>query len=440
MTILLLVVAPEQMSWVESTVIRRSVPGWREKVSILQVDPVQFSTLSARTERILFEIAERQPAEVLIAREVGHSSKKLTALGTFTYQCVTGTALQQRVLYEVLDRIGVGWRSRIESELRKWMHGHENVDRWLQQFETLGDRWVGETLLKIFEVVDLRAVSGAMDIPLQDRLGKSICFSYMDDQDAGSSGVIIKHLLDKKYRPEDGQISDLRSALERSQPNDVVYFFEDGLWTGTEMRKVFNALSGAHAGMGIERLSDPSKLNSRPIHLRFSVVTDFGLLALRKYLHANGFANVSIDSFHGQRFIQLLKPGAERELTSQFESLSIKDFDEHLRAQVEPWSFSSGIDVWGGKASEAQVFCHEIGSQLIEEYARVYNKTWKPAELSAFALGGASFGTATAFSHSIPKTCLPLLWTGSKHFKVQRAGKSIAWLPLVADKRLSHWE
>jgi hypothetical protein len=262
----------------------------------------------------------------------------------------------------------------------------------------LGIPWVGEGLLRQLDVIDPNEIVGAFDTPALVSL--NAMFTYISHSDPASSSIWIGGLLARIYgRP---RVKDFVAALGDAKAESHLIICEDALWTGTELRSVLTRLSTGD-------LSGAAK--GKRITFRHCVVTDYGLWIAQQYIFHAHMELVDLSLDEKQRFIRVLPQDlSEAEVRSRWDMPPV-EFEDWLTTYVRPGAFQN-VELWEGRQEEAQGICAEIGRQLIEPYRVEMDKNWRQEVLAAFPLGAARFGSVTAFAHSVPKVCLPMLWLG----------------------------
>ncbi|MBX9776899.1 MAG: hypothetical protein K2Y71_21170 [Xanthobacteraceae bacterium] len=293
------------------------------------------------------------------------------------------------------------------------------MEEWLKQFEHFGQRWVGEALLRQVDIISPDELSQAFDFSAQAKLGSNLLFTFLLDDDHGSSSNRIGAMLTHMYGPTEDLVSSLTNALSQSR----IVVCEDALWTGAEFRKL------------MKRLAPGGDLNAHTHDKRFSfrhcVVSDYGILAARHYLERNKLHFIDLWTGDRQRFVQVLAPHCDEKAIRTHWHLSPEEFDRWLSTNVAPLAFQNA-GLWDGRQEEGQILCQHIGAQLVDKYATEHSKNWPENVRTGFAMGGMRFGSTLMFAHSVPKVCLPIFWLGGP---IEVDGKRIEWKPLLFDAR-----
>ena len=87
----------------------------------------------------------------------------------------------------------------------------------------------------------------------------------------------------------------------------------------------------------------------------------------------------------------------------------------------------------GSQRARVEEFCRDVGHQLFAEYLRRKDYKWGERKIAASSFGMHGLGLNLAFSHSVPKASLPLLWADGK---VQFEGARVDWKPLFANAEI----
>ena len=338
---------------------------------------------------------------------------------------------EREVLPEVLSALRLDWLSLVESSLeRAWVHGvidRQRIESWLQQFELVGHRWVGEKLLR---VLDVWSSSRALEsINLGDGACERFTFLCLNRSQAGKSGDALANQVQKRIRTTRiSTVRDFRTCLEETTDGDVL-FIEDCLLTGTEMVNVFRALLGDSRPGRIPKaqpLTNEEALRKRRIELRFAVVANWGEMTLRRFLDSRNLRNITIGIPAEGTLGTLTTDGVDALRNDRLFTPEFCLADQ--RRDVRKVAFDAP-DVWTSakKSNQAIDFCQTLGHQLFEQYLARKGWSWAPCRLREAALGARGNALALSFSHSVPKETLPLFWMAG-NVKVER--KTLKWEPL----------
>ncbi len=328
-------------------------------------------------------------------------------------------AAVRRELTEHLRSTGAHWRDHAMAELGRFEGHRGNLDAWLQQFAELKHGGVGQKLAARLRIVRTGELpGGAFAMRQADQVGLRRLACYIEDDDQGGSWLEMKGLLERTFPP--GTVHAVRwrdntGTLEfPAAPADEIVIYEDGLWSGYEAVKRLRAM-GAQPPVA-------------PVTLKYGLVTDFGLLVARQAIRSLGLqGRVSIDTSRAE-LVGFLNAEMPEEMRLGL-GMELAEYYVSLHDHIHGYAFRPGDD-W---SSEEITACADIGSQLVREWLRRDNgAAFDEAKVSRFALGGGGFASTVAFSRSVPKVCLPLLWLGGQ---VTLGVRTVAWRPLLVDSR-----
>lgn len=332
-----------------------------------------------------------------------------------------------------LNQCGLSLRGGAVELMQHWSHSSIDriaVDQWLAQFGTLGAqfKWIGEQILASVEMVahaELGELFNELDIPLSSAL----CINR-DVRKTAKSGDVISNLLTKRH-PGTTIYAAPADAIDQDGVSELA-IFEDGLWSGTEALGVIESLLG---------LRDPSKLKTpalkRPevfgevaVVFAYGVATDYGAALVRRFLREKGLSNVQI---RAAKTITVASPAVLAQLESgevDFSKLRETGPSGALNPHIFARLLERGFDP--EKLSMARDFCAVVGEQLLTHYLGEQQvlhgwSPWAPEKVARASLGMHGLGLTQAFSHSVPKASLPLLWRGGP---VTYNGRTVDWVPL----------
>ncbi len=386
----------------------------------------------------LFEYCQDNKIEYVLVPKRVHCNEK--AIAEAGYTVVMGPPVVEMVrgngLLQHLRTLGLDWRSETISRLKHYSLGavgDPEIDKWLGQFERLGNhRAVGEHLLQLLDVLPLSDLGEALSID-SDFYGSDLLVGFNNDK-WGKSWGTVSTLIRKKCTA--ASLLPITEAIEKGAHPRVLRLVEDGLFSGTEMRAIFDSLRGARPvgrSQKVPQLKDPTVLSRVPAQVHFGVVADFGEAMLRRYMAANSLPNIQIVVSGAARKIRVLS--SEFDVLPSPDGATLADeaaFGSQLRSRVIPFVFQ-GDKGWKDLAARdrARTFCENVGEQLWRSYLakKNFNMTdWPDDRVRRCALGMEGLGLAFAFPHSVPKASLPLLWASGT---VTLNGVSVNWIPLL---------
>lgn len=413
--------------------------GWEEQVRF-KVVAKQFS-LDDLTEYVIDDYFESDFRKVYFQKGLLDQEVLQEEGIDFTVR-PSAEALSREIKKSLMD-FGIHWERRAEEEWAKSSLGHLTPKEWVTQFGKLGHPGTARSLLKALRVITDAEVRTAFKLSDAEGIGYTVAHAYFHDNEPGSSCITVKNILEHML-PE-GAVTALDvadSAYFQDLKADVLYVYEDGLWSGVEIVKRLKALSE------IEALAQ----SKTKIVFRYCVTCDAGLAAAR---HASS----KLD--HRLFDIQPAAPGyhfsfVPAGIDLQFPDLVDKS-DAAVRAaidaNIEPYVFGVAA-VWGEECDDARKMCSDIGEQLVRPYlarkAREKRRAQAMQEGSAedvpaidlasvsqedvdrWKLGAMKFGSTIVFASSIPKPVIPLMWLKGE---VTIDGTTVDWKPLFWDAR-----
>ncbi len=374
---------------------------------------------------------------VLVPKRVHCDERAISEAG---YTVVMGPTIVELVrgdgLLHQLRDLGLDWRSEVIARLKHYALGtvgESEIDRWLGQFERLGNhRGVGEHLLQLLDVLPLTDLAEALSTD-SEFYGADLVVGFNNDK-WGKSWGTVSNLIRKKCAS--ASLLPIAEAIGRGGAPRVLRLVEDGLFSGTEMLAVFDSLRGTRAPgrrQKVPHLTDPGILSRVSTQLHFGVVSDFGEAMLRRYMASHALPNIQITVSGAARKVRVLY-GIPEVLSSPDGPDLVNDdvFRTRLRSRVVPFVFQDDKG-WKDAASQlrAKMFCENVGQQLWQGYIAKKNfdfGAWPSDRIRRCALGMEGLGLAFAFPHSVPKASLPVLWARGT---VTLNGTSVDWIPLL---------
>jgi hypothetical protein len=326
--------------------------------------------------------------------------------------------LQERNLY---------WLNYAKNEYKKSSIPHLDPEEWAKQFTDLGHKFIGQHLLKSLQVIHDAELKAVFKMTAADKIGLQIVHGYIKDEEPGSSSAAVKHALAHMYPVSDIVEIDLAAMEKLTKIDaDLVYIYEDGLWSGVELIKRLTKIWQ----------SEHFKKSNLQLHFKYAVTSDAGLAVARLFAKREGLARFQFFPAQDSHHFTFIKGGVD----SRFKALTSQD-DTTIRkavdAVIEPYAFRPQAN-WGDERENAIAVCAEIGSQLIKPFLE-REKAKKGEEITVteevvqtWCLGAAGFASTIVFASSIPKPVLPLLWLNGR---VNLGGREINWRPLFWDAR-----
>ena len=179
-------------------------------------------------------------------------------------------------------------------------------------------------------------------------------------------------------------------------------------------------------------LPSPEVLFNCPVTLKYAVTTTVGCEISNRFLAELGLKNIILQVNSKEGLIENLS-------TEGFNSIKDGTFfvpnshkvlanpNQHL---IRPCF--ENLYVWQteDRARRAMAFCEEIGLQLFRHYLQWKKWDWSEDRIRCCGLGMNGFGLVLAFSQSIPKASLPLLWMDGR---IRFRNRELEWMPLFHD-------
>ncbi|MFN7962160.1 MAG: hypothetical protein U0002_12905 [Thermoanaerobaculia bacterium] len=324
-----------------------------------------------------------------------------------------------------LDLVG----SVVRAVGRAWEHSRldrEHVTTWIRQFETLGSHgWVAKRLLQGIDFWPTERTLDALKIS-EDGLEGIDCITtnrYVPGRSGDALAVKVRKRL-RGFKSPSVPLEALDVALKGGAFRQIAVV-EDSLISGDEFERVIRALVGdlATGQTGrAERLEDLQALRERKLLFRFAVVTDIGLSRFASLVARYALGGFRLDC-GSCRLYRLMSEAGQQALDGNA-------FFDHLNCIVDQDGYINypafAPDLWRAESRRQRAihFCRSIGAQLFSRYAEREGKRWNEARVDQAGIG---YGLLLAFSHSIPKLTLPILWLeGDCEFE----GRRLHWEPL----------
>lgn len=337
---------------------------------------------------------------------------------------------------DILKKYNFHWRNHATHEWGNSSLQCITPDVWAQQFAELGYLEIAKHLLKSLRVVTDAELREAFKISDAERIGLNIAHAFFQDDEPGSSSIAIQNVLEHMYTSPDKVIKiNLASGNSLANINaDVLFVYEDGLWSGVELVERLNAICK----------TEHFTKSSLRLHFKYGATSDVGLLAARLCAKREGLSRIHFYPAKSSHHFKFLKDGI-----NSFEHLNDQS-DEVVRnaldKEIEPYAFQS-VELWGEERENAILVCAEIGEQLVRAFLErkeqvksntvesgVNNKSIHVSDekVTQLKLGAGSFASTIVFASSIPKPVLPLMWLQGR---VTIGNKSVNWRPLFWDAR-----
>ena len=337
--------------------------------------------------------------------------------------------LNQRLKDILIDR-GYEWLIAAKKEWEKSELGVATPEEWMAQFVAIDCKELGRNLLKLLKVITNHELREAFSLNRSEIEGLKVCHAFVKDVEQGSSSQTVEPILAKMHGANVAIGIDLDDSTQWQRLNvDVIYVYEDGLWSGVELVKRIERIYSA----------DPDGKSNITFHFRFAATSDVGLIAARAATKTGRLPTINLSGKSPDLH--------HRFLENEFDIAKLigRNNDEIRKAldsAVIPQAFISK-ELWNHKQDEWLNQCKEIGSQLTKKFLE-HRKRLKdniPASENVsiskqkameWGLGALNFGSTIIFSSSIPKPTIPLMWLAGT---VTHNGKTCVWKPLFYDAR-----
>jgi hypothetical protein len=419
---LVIVVPSDQESAIRKRILDIAAWGWEASVRLVGASTrgAKHADRVAAASKILDIVDEFNASSLIVAKEVVYERSVIEQHQDLDFRALHFRVLRDRVVPRELESRKLLWRKVVDERLGLWSSTTCNAEEWLGQFGALGARGLGEVLLRQVEVISHNDVVHAIQASAAG-LGPDVIFTFMAESDPAASANWMGGVLTRMYGTANAK--DFVGALAEAKTGSHLVVCEDGLWTGTELRRRLGLLS--------DRGELGPVAKDKRISFHYAVLTDFGLAIARHFIEHAGLDAVDLLQDHTQRRVRVLRTSLTEDEIRSKHHLSPEEFEDWLTTQVQPLAFQND-GLWAGRHDEARRLCIEIGTQLIDKYAQDEYKRWREPVKLGFALGAGGIGSTLVFGHSIPKVCLPILWLAGP---VRIGSVSLNWKPLFHDGR-----
>jgi hypothetical protein len=440
---LLVLVKQSDASRIVEEIGDRSCASWEQYVEIRALaerkrarknnaDPLDFVE---NTSRIIGDCVEGRFAKIISMDHLMIDRARLKDYAIPIYFVKSKSVLLSEV-FDELKKQKVHWLEYAQSQWGKSELPGLKPEAWVHQFHQLDCGWVGRNLIKLLKVISNDELRQAFTIPRADHEGLKVVHAYFKDDEPGSSSLNVRKILEHLY--ESSSIIEYSPTfltnIDPAQQMDIIYVYEDGLWSGVELVRRLNDLCCA----------GKTRNEHVQIHFRYGVTSDAGLIAGRLFTKKNRIRNVQLRPAHSNYHFGFLQADAYARL-QELHNATDDEIRQAIDDAVEPFAFQSE-KVWGDKKAKAMDICACLGSQLVlpflerrerEKLAASAGTAPPSGQVSAekcmrWALGALRFASTVAFSSSVPKPLLPLMWLEGP---VRLNNVELHWRPLFRDVR-----
>lgn len=430
---ILLVIESSGLSRVTKFINDEAIADWRNVIQIFPLENKKLPRSKAKeysvtnSYELIKESAEKNFELVIVNIDVP-LDLELLQKEELPLKRVTSFKTLLKVLGDQLKDRNLHWHSHAMNEWNKSSIRCQSPELMVQQFAELGYPQIGKQLLKGLRVVteaDLRSVFTISDA---EKIGHKVVHAFIQDDEPGSSSIAIKNVLEHLYPLGDVVKINIENLAEiESLEADVVYVYEDGLWSGVELVNRLNAICK----------TEFFRNSNIQLHFRYGITSDAGLIAARLFAKRERIGRLQFAAAKPENHYTFLKPGID----TCFQDVSDcgdNVIREALDKEIEPYAFRCKAD-WNNDPSQAMEVCLEIGKQLIRPFLERREKEKNgfqtqvtEEKVTRWGLGALGFASTVVFASSVPKPVLPLFWLDGQ---VSFNGKSIDWRPLFWDTR-----
>ncbi|MFI4940599.1 MAG: hypothetical protein ACHP7O_09715, partial [Burkholderiales bacterium] len=275
----LLIVKASEFARISADIKKIAVVGWEVGIELSALDDKKLPRREARnyieenSHDLLTKFAGQNFARVIIQEGVPLDIEFLEEEGIPVRHVKSRLTLLQVVDDELRDR-NLHWHGRAMSEWSKSSIQHASPDVMVQQFAELGYPQIGKQLLKSLRVVTEADLKEAFKTSDAEKLGLHVVHAFVHDDEPGSSSLAVRNVLEHLYPLGDVVKIDVANLAEVARLKaDVVYVYEDGLWSGVELVKRLNAICK----------TTHFKDSDVQLHFKYGVTSDAGLVAARLF-------------------------------------------------------------------------------------------------------------------------------------------------------------
>lgn len=369
------------------------------------------------------------------------NKKRINAAG-YAVESAASTKTMKAKIKTALRDCDLEWQAHANAEWRKSAITHATVQQWYQQFSSRGYGAVAKNLLKGLRVItqgEIREAFRGRGLE-GDNIGQRCLHAYVADDELGASSNSVSDVLSKLWTEGEICSLDLRNPdFFKSLDADILYVYEDGLWSGVELVKRLDQLSKMPTFM---------ESNVR-IEFRYCAAADAGLAAGR--LAVSNYPAGKFAVLSAEHHFTFLREGVDHRF-ADLPDRSDVSVRKAIDASIEPYIFSR-TKLWGDSSAAAVQLCGDIGAQLIKpflekqakrkaEKAAVAQGNYldcelhvpdiEPAKILKWKLGAEGYASTVVFQSSVPKPVLPVMWLAGP---VMLDGEEIEWAPLFWDSR-----
>jgi len=438
----LILVKESEFRRVQTQINKDAIVGWQNAIDIQPINDQrlsrpEFSKLrEENTQYIISKYDDESFGDLIVQDGLPLNIDYLKSEITSLIPVNSIKMLLKEVVNKLKDH-NLHWHDYAISEWKKSSIGCIYPDEWARQFQDLGYPQIGKHLLKSLRVVTEAELREAFKTSETDKIGLNVAHAFFHDDEAGSSSIAIQNVLEHMYSSPD-KVIKINLASENCLADikaDVLFVYEDGLWSGVELVNRLNAIckTGHFTHSNLQ------------LHFKYGTTSDVGLSAARLFAKREGLSHLQFRPAKSSHHFKFLKDGFDTRL-EHLDDRNDEAIRKALDMEIEPYAFRS-VEMWGEEQKEAISMCTEIGRQLVrpflerkEQAKNIKSEIGEHTKhiditdemIAKWELGAHGFASTIVFASSIPKPVLPLMWLQGP---VRLGNKSVNWRPLFWDAR-----
>lgn len=357
-----------------------------------------------------------------LSRDYGCSSQVVSASHYFKSN--------QKGLFDLLHHAGISWEAYANDVHAKYDHSSSfTVSDWLNQCKRIGAYDLGKMILHGTRVKLTReCVKQFHDKWNGEQLDSDALIGVLSRM--GKSGAALSPGLEKSFQSKCSGIGECIELCAEQQTSRVIHIFEDGLWTGIELKKIIDSLRGvAQQNPKCTPLRNTDDLRKNEIIFHFSVMTDLGYLSALDMFKKEGLLNFKIDDA-GTEWVNVLTEEGNKSFAegivgfNEVENLTLNP------DWVQPHFLKITDDAWGlNNLKHAGDIVSRIGIDLWKQ--RNGKIIVDPNNCAYLGFGSNGIGSTLIFSHSVSQAVLPILWCNGY---INWGNKRLEWRGLYPER------
>lgn len=420
----------------KKSVAEESRLDWEKSIYFRVTD--EYDDQDDLTQEII-DVARRNPSGCRIYFQGKCLEKKRLRKAELISESAPAIKTLFQKIKEGLKATGICWRAHARAEWGKSSIGHASPDAWFDQLASAGHKGIAKSILKALRVITERQMREAFKIRDADLIGTSCVHGFIADGEPGSSSLAIQKVLEHMHAGAACSIDLNKPEIFETLDADVLYLYEDGLWSGVELVDRLEKLGRI----------DALQASKTRIEFRYCVICDAGLAAGRIAASALQPGKFVISSSENAVNVRFIRKGVDAQyplVTDRTKEAIRKAID----SSIDPYVF--GVEgLWNGNENEAMKVCSVIGEQLVRPFLERKAREKAAAQgcedgveqgrepieideqkIARWKLGAERFASTIVFESSVPKPALPMMWLEGT---VELDGQKIRWQPLFWDAR-----